>query len=754
MSFAQRQGSASGSYPATSARVIKKPTLSCAVAAAVAISCLLAVLAPASEGQYCRPENVQERRDANGLPLVAQAGISRAIGRDQLAYQSTPEGDGFRMANGPLSIDLRSTGVQFAMAGTSWAMSLTGYGYGDKLDAAKAVAPASESNRVEYRRGALTEWYVNGPRGFEQGFSLARAPGKAHGQPLTLRFALTGTAIPSTDPGATALTLAQNGTPTLRYGGLEAFDARGRELHTWLELDQDHLAIHVDDARAQYPITVDPFVETIKLVPCDSTSSDMFGFSAAASSDGKTIVVGAPGVSPSGAAYVFVKPGGLFGWAGAQAVAKLVPSAAFSVFAWGMGYNVGMSQDGSTIVSTPYDAGPGVYVFVRPATGWSQNSAMTETALLAFPSASGVGISGDGNTIAAGFITEGGGVGVWDKPSTGWASTSANPPSLSASQSDTDELGFSIAVSQDGSTVVAGDIGWSGNQTDQGAAFVFLRPSTVWTDTTASAVLFASDGVYTDRLGFSVAVSDDGNTVVAEKYGPVIGQTLPSAPYVFVKPATGWTPSTETAELTDSRGAWLYSIGISGDGSTIIASGDVFAKPAGGWVSSTETSRLIPSISVGSDAISDAGSTVVAGHFYSLSDAPPSDPNAAYVFTGSPAACQCATVVSGSVTVTRSGYVLNLGTGRYAQTVTVTNTSASAINGPISLVLDSLSTNASLFNLTGTTDLLQAPAGSPYITVNVNLGPGQMTAFALQFTDPTRTAITYNTRVLAGPGSL
>jgi hypothetical protein len=115
--------------------------------------------------------------------------------------------------------------------------------------------------------------------------------------------------------------------------------------------------------------------------------------------------------------------------------------------------------------------------------------------------------------------------------------------------------------------------------------------------------------------------------------------------------------------------------------------------------------------------------------------------------------CGCAADVTSSVTVTRGGFVLNPVTGRYAQTVTVTNISTNTITGPISLVLDGLSANATLFNATGTTDALELPAGSPYLNSAATLAPGQNTSFALQFTDPTRAAITYTTRVLAGPGA-
>jgi hypothetical protein len=116
-------------------------------------------------------------------------------------------------------------------------------------------------------------------------------------------------------------------------------------------------------------------------------------------------------------------------------------------------------------------------------------------------------------------------------------------------------------------------------------------------------------------------------------------------------------------------------------------------------------------------------------------------------------ACGCAADVSGSITVTRLGYVLNPVTGRYAQTVTVKNNSTNTITGPLSLVLDNLSADASLFNATGTTDSLELPAGSAYLNANVNLAAGQSTTFALQFTDATHAIITYTTRLLVGPGT-
>ena len=109
----------------------------------------------------------------------------------------------------------------------------------------------------------------------------------------------------------------------------------------------------------------------------------------------------------------------------------------------------------------------------------------------------------------------------------------------------------------------------------------------------------------------------------------------------------------------------------------------------------------------------------------------------------------CATDVSSSVSVTRSGYSYNPLSRRYAQTVTLKNNSGSPIAGPISLALDGLTANATLFNSGGTT-ACAVPLGSPYVTVAGPLAPGSSASIVLQFTDPTKTGFNYSTRVLAG----
>jgi hypothetical protein len=103
--------------------------------------------------------------------------------------------------------------------------------------------------------------------------------------------------------------------------------------------------------------------------------------------------------------------------------------------------------------------------------------------------------------------------------------------------------------------------------------------------------------------------------------------------------------------------------------------------------------------------------------------------------------------------VSRSGYTYNFATRRFYETLTLTNSSSSTISVPIALVLDSLSSNASLLNGSGVT-ACGSVTGSHYIfTPVLSFAPGATVSVVLQFTNPTGAAISYSTRVLAGPGT-
>jgi hypothetical protein len=96
-----------------------------------------------------------------------------------------------------------------------------------------------------------------------------------------------------------------------------------------------------------------------------------------------------------------------------------------------------------------------------------------------------------------------------------------------------------------------------------------------------------------------------------------------------------------------------------------------------------------------------------------------------------------------ALTITPGGYVLNRRTGLVTQTVTVTNTSAHPVTGPVYLALDSLSGNTTLTNAAGTV------AGSPYVVVTTNaIAPNASVNVMLQFASPTSGGVTYTPRIV------
>jgi hypothetical protein len=106
-----------------------------------------------------------------------------------------------------------------------------------------------------------------------------------------------------------------------------------------------------------------------------------------------------------------------------------------------------------------------------------------------------------------------------------------------------------------------------------------------------------------------------------------------------------------------------------------------------------------------------------------------------------------------NVVVLKGGFRLNHATNQFVQTVTITNTSAGNIPGPVSLALDNLSTNATLVGANGSTSCT-IPAGSSFF--NVQQGPlasGQSVTATLQFSNPSNQGISYSPRVLAGSGT-
>ncbi|HLJ46558.1 MAG TPA: hypothetical protein VKU01_11155 [Bryobacteraceae bacterium] len=524
----------------------------------------------------------------SSLPAVAQSNISAALGRDNSAYQARPQNSGihFDSPRHQFAADFTASGVRLTVGRTSFQMTFEAYGRGRAVRSVKQTIPDATGNRVTYRHGAISEWYVNGPMGLEQGFTIKKGPAGASGEPLTIALSLKD-ARAVVDSALGAATFSDGtGKAVLRYAGLVAYDADGKELDSRLESTRDGMEIEIADKEARYPIVVDPVMELATLTALGGNSGDVFGASVAIS--GNTIAVGAPEADVTrGIIYVFVKPAS--GWQNMTQTAELAASGSSMMGLYAF--------SGDTIVGGQLSCtgngnfGPGaLYVYVKPAGGWTNMSNPTATLADGNPGCVDHFVNSATMNQTQDIIVAGTGVApkdnvfIFARPAGGWTNMGHATTVLSAPPGAVN-FGSSVAMF---SNLLA--VGASG--TSPGGA-VFLFEAGRGGALTQIAELTPSNGEAAPGIGLSLTMTRD--TIVTGAPGALNNQ---GAVYVFEKPSTGWTNMTETAQLTFANPPGFFnvlgsSVGIDPTGTKIVAGilsngppnpvAYLYAKPAGGW---------------------------------------------------------------------------------------------------------------------------------------------------------------------------
>jgi hypothetical protein len=386
-----------------------------------------------------------------------------------------------------------------------------------------------------------------------------------------------------------------------------------------------------------------PLIWSTTLTSLDGAAEDHFGYSVALSSDGSTGILGTywesqgNGPKKQGRAYVFTRDGAA--WT-QQAKLSATEGAAGDEF----GYSVALSSDGNTaLVGAIYTTVDGknaqgaAYVFTRTGTNWTEQKwllASEGTANDFFGSA--VALSSDGNTalIGAKYTKIGdknfqGAAYVFSRSGTEWTE---RPRLTAADGAASDQFGTSVALSSDGSTALIGAIEISvGDWDSQGAAYVFTRSGESWLP---QAELTAGDRAEIEQIGTSVALSSDGNTaLVGAGYARVGNVQNQGAAYVFTRSASTWT---QQAKLIDEAGTsyegFGWSVALTGDGSTALigapgahGKGTTFGFVRSG-TSWSQVGELAPSEAYGGSfgsavGVNSAGSVALVGAPYSSVDA-------------------------------------------------------------------------------------------------------------------------------------
>ncbi|MCP3978606.1 MAG: DUF11 domain-containing protein [bacterium] len=426
-----------------------------------------------------------------------------------------------------------------AMSDWSWGLELIGYGRVGAPEPVQQAALSVDGKRIEYLRGALTEWYVNDRRGLKQGFTLHLPPEREGGDELVLVLGLDGTLVPTVSADGQAVDFRQpGGPPAVRYAELIVTDARGIELPARMEASRHASApairIVIDASNAAYPITVDPLATS----PSWSAEGDQgganFGWSVGTAgdvdNDGDTeIIVGANGYDHGfpGEGRAFLYPGSPSGpatsptWtaSGGQV------GAAFGIQV-GTAGNVNGDEFADVIVGVyGYDGQTGrAQVFYGSATGLSPTADWTvegEQAGSRFGRSAATAGDVNGDTysdVVVGADQYDGGeddegrIYLFYGSATGLSPTAA----WAAESNDTGaSLGISVAtagdVNGDGkSDIIAGAFHYDSGilHLNEGAAFVFHGASSI--PSTVPDLLIQPD-VAQSLLGGSVGTAGDVN---------------------------------------------------------------------------------------------------------------------------------------------------------------------------------------------------------------------------------------------------
>ena len=297
--------------------------------------------------------------------------------------------------------------------------------------------------------------------------------------------------------------------------------------------------------------------------------------------------------------------------------AQLMPGG--SVVSQDFGYSVALSGDTALVGTVNGGGEPAVgaaYVFVRSGGAWTQQAELTN-GLVGGQFGRSVALDGDTAVIGApGDSSDSPGAAyVFVRTGTTWTQQAE----LTAPDASTGTcFGWSVALSGDTALV-----GQPFADADPETAFVFVRSGAVWTqqaELTTGAVT-----AVTDWFGYSVALSGDTALV-----GAMFGNGQAGAAYAYTRSGTAWAPQ---AELTASDGVALDAFGtaVALAGDTALIGADhhdaggksergaayVFARSAGSW---TQQAELTASDGVARDrfgiSVAVAGRRALVGAMY------------------------------------------------------------------------------------------------------------------------------------------
>lgn len=362
--------------------------------------------------------------------------------------------------------------------------------------------------------------------------------------------------------------IASDGAAEDRFGGSAAISDDGNSWIVGAYGDDTYEGsaywFHTQDAGTNWT--------TKKITASDGVVNDNFGNSVAMSDDGNTVIIGAYGDdSAKGSAYWLRTFNNGINWT----EHKITDSdgVANDYF----GNSVAMSSDGNTVIVGAYgaDSLKGSAYWLRTTnngTNWETNEIIASDGVASDFFGCSVAMSDDGNTVIIGAY--GDNEPTDDEGSAYWLRTFDNgitwtTNKLTASDENTDDrFGYSVSMSADGNTVIVGAYWDDDNGTMSGSAYWLRTADDSGTNWTTNKII-AYDGTGSDYFGYYVSMSDDGNTVIIGAYGDV---TSKGSVYRLrtLDGGTNWTTNKLTAYDSAIGDRFGYRVAISGNGNSWI----------------------------------------------------------------------------------------------------------------------------------------------------------------------------------------
>lgn len=340
-------------------------------------------------------------------------------------------------------------------------------------------------------------------------------------------------------------------------------------------------------ASAPWPGGAEPFLAPRRITPSNPFERSEFGRSVAASAQGDVLLaVGHSVLEPTSKAFVWRRDGDHFTEFSLAAVQDDRLSSRS-----GYGGSLAMSSDGGVLaIGRTRFSGDGipfsgaVHVYRWDGDDYVESILTASDGRVAGLFGSALDVSGDGRTIVVGTRK---GLGSLAEPDSvyvyRWDEDRQTYDESKLDVVGTASLGYGVAVSDDGRTIVASDPYDSVVGQYSGAAFVFFWDGEKYQ---LGSFLYPPGGAADDRFGESIDLSADGETiVVGAPYSDVWGNVDNGAAYLYRWDGARFREVQLTAFDGETRDRFGTAVSISGDGGLVLVGASAASFRGGSWTS-------------------------------------------------------------------------------------------------------------------------------------------------------------------------